>query len=720
VQDKKTAPRQRGPKNILTGILNDLRSMHSGKSGEIVQACVMPGELNPSGFAPLSTKEAISEDQVREYYPKKVYMQDMQCAQNKAGELNSEYTGFYLDDKVGRNFRQMTLYRKWVLSKLISSCGPFGTMLASCFGELTKKNYGNDNLYLESMIVDGLIERRHGTFYQASQKTTIKLTKEPTMYTLLITNFVCDYTSASQVERFISNGPKDNYHPQVEKLHNVIEALQIEAVPYFMNNEKTSFAADATLIEQCLIEPQSCLMIHLFNYLKFDPCNHFPKPQKAPKKTVANDEKPPPKKKQKTGPDPIHDNFVHKNLKNRMGYLIGREILDMVEFGGKVVKPTGFINSLFPCFNEKLREQTLKLVMPISNNWTIVAELIGRFIFFSGCWKLDATTHATWGKKHKPGEKGKVTEKDWRNNVSDENVKSGFSSQKTELLFAPTTLMDNFPKIDLLEESLTISQIFQLVVCGKMYKHPEDDEPFFDVTNFIETNGNRMKHIMNTNFQKGLDWNQPGNNKADPSVSEDSHPHLRSLANELMKSSKKYLGNGTLKTKQAMNSSQLEVPEKVNNIPTTVVERNQLSTRLLEMSELFSSMQKWASLNYAILKNKDAQGDYKLEHFGSFPLDDRSSLLSDVTTHQVRKDILTMKDLVKVMQGCEELNNLKIDGVLPVGKILECAKDPKEKLDLGSGEKGMDYAKVECVLFQNAGLKPMTMEEFKVKLGKNE
>ena len=705
MQDKKTAPRTTGPGHIMSNILKQLQEMHSTKGGVHIDACITPGELSDYTYLPLPKSGTIMAAKTKEYFPKKIWMDSMECASVHQTKKNSPYEGFYQPDTAGNNFRQMHLYRKWVLNEMITNGGLFGVGLIDCIPEPGKKGHEDDKTYLESLILDGLLERRQGTFYQATPNTRYtRYPAEPTMFTLLITNFVCDLVGVTLVDKFLRDG--NNYHPAVERAHGVVEGIDILEHTYFVKTDKNSLALDSTHIEQCLIEPQSILMKHLLDYLRHDPDNHFS--ITTGRSTARKDGKPPAKKKQKTGHD-VNDNFVWKNLKNRAGYLIGREVLAMVHFGGGVVKPSAFTGIFLPLFNEKLLEKTLLIKKPIGTNWALIADLIGRFILFSDCWKLVKETHTSWGLNPKTKDKKKPSV-DWRNNND---------GTKSELLFEPTNKMTGFPSIEQITEPLTISQIFQLVLSGKMFKDVQQSTPFFDITSSIESNGMIMSELNNM-FQKALDWQTPGSTKVNSTIPVGTDPHLGSLVTEMVKISKKYLAQGTLKTTKQCETAKLALPKKVENEPT-LIERNDVSSRLLEMSELFSSMEKWATLNYAILKNSDCVAEYKLEHFAEVPIfqsGDRNLFLCDVSTHQVQKDILTMKELVKSMQVGEQMNACKVDGNLPIAAVLECARKPTAKLHLGSGEKGVDLVNFEKALFEKADLKKMTKEDFDVELKK--
>ena len=675
--------------------------MHLGGTGALVEECTQIGELSESGYLPLPKSGGIKESMMKRLFPKKVWLSNPKCAEEFATLKNCEYAGFYLADKQGKNFRQMTLYRKWILKQLISGGDKFSKALISCFADPTRTTHGEDTEYLESVLVAGLIERRDGTFFEKGPGWKgYRYAEEPTIYTLLITNFVCDLASISQVENFLSHG--NNYHSAVEDVHVPAPGWEISDQTYFMLIEKHGLESDSGLIDQCLLTPQSTLMGYLLDYLKYDPNKQFYVPKPTPRKPSGEAAA----KKQKT--EPTNDNFVWKNLKTRAGYLIGREVLAMVDFGGRVVRPSSFTESCFNLFHEKLIQLTqTKCTMPLVTNWTVVADLIGRFIFFSDCWQLVKVTHQSWGRKPKSSDTANSGLGDWRDNTG-----GVAEPKKSELLFEPTLKMKGFPSIDKIVKPVSISQIFQLVICGQMFHKPEDEIPFFDITESVEINGNPIKSQMNAKFQFALDWKWAGSNRDDTEVGGGTRPHFSNLASEMLKQSKKYLLNGTLKTDSQLTKSNMEAPSKVPNQPTTILEQARLASRLLEMSELFSSMEKWAAMNYAILKNTKYANDYKVEHYAKFPVDDRNLLFCDVSTQQVQKDILTMKELVQNMGDGDQLNASKIDDILPITSILECAKKPAVTLHLGTGEQGDDLESFQKILFEKANLKSMTKEVF--------
>jgi hypothetical protein len=236
-----------------------------------------------------------------------------------------------------------------------------------------------------------------------------------------------------------------------------------------------------------------------------------------------------------------------------------------------------------------------------------------------------------------------------------------------------------------------------------------------DKTEQIMAHGTTATNHLNTKFEVALNWGS--DNPLTVNDDDDgTEQHANSFVNSILAQSKKFLTKGTLLTAQKIKKDQIRPARDVTATLTDIVDRNVAASRLLEMGKLFSSMEKWATLNYAILKDTNVM-PYNVDIFAQFPIKDKETFLCDVSSHQVRNDVLTMKELIKIMHNSEEFKN-KIDddsGKLPPKAIVDGAKNPENQIKITEGEPG-DFIAFEKALFENTNLDKMTDEQLKEKM----
>jgi hypothetical protein len=221
-----------------------------------------------------------------------------------------------------------------------------------------------------------------------------------------------------------------------------------------------------------------------------------------------------------------------------------------------------------------------------------------------------------------------------------------------------------------------------------------------------------------------MDWVEPGTQKA--VVCEDSstamtskQKHYFSLLQAAVKSGKHFVMQGTAMTTKAMNSENLTPPGKLTEAASNPgkAEHNMLLDRLLELTTMFSSMEKWAALNYAMVKNQKIE--YNIKNFDTeFPrnLDKLKSFLSDGSTRQAHNDILTLSELVAYMTTSEKTKAKKeTNGMFASATISNCAIDPGGNFGSTTGEQP-ELDKFEGIMFADQKMEALTQEEMEKRL----
>jgi hypothetical protein len=716
VQNKKTAPKRRSPKDILIGVLDTLDEMYKGTTGSIVDACINPGELNKMSYPPLEPDSSM--ERIRDEIPKKLWWDTELTGDKFVSTIltkKTHYNSFFHTpntkgdkipwyDKIGDvNFRHMLRYRNWVGLELLKSEAEFAVELKKKMRSISCPDpMHDDNEYLVSFMLDTFCERKHGKFYVGEKKEQLEARhpKAASAYTLLVTNFVCDEDTLHAVKRFLQNVM--GTHDEVEKLikaDSLADMFKVEPYTFFSMSGPKWSELDTAFIEECLLIPQAILMGHLQQYLLWE----ADKDQPAKQSKKNSDESGKEKKIKKS------EKYIWSNLKNRIGYMIGKELLSMVEYAGRMVRPNQFLDMFMKEFGSLISQQTEAMPTPKYTNWSIVADVLGRFVFFSGIFALQKDTLTAWAKSSK----SKHTPVDWRNG-------------NTQLIFFPDLkkLDGGTTRLSELKQPMTLSNIFELVISGKMYPAWNYQEtPFLDITDRICHNVYLNKDPLNGHFKRGINWVEPGKQKAAESVVLSpmtfEEKHNFSLLQAMIKSGKQFLVQGTVMSPKAIKETEgKKPPPRLTDAACKEgsLERNLLLERLLGLTEMFSSMEKWAALNYAMLRNESIE--YNLKNFdGEFPkhATKLKSFLLDGSTHQVNNDILTMTKLVKHMTTSDETRGKEgTNGKFTAAIISDCAIDPKQNFGNTTGEQP-ELDKFEKIIFNDEKMEQMTEEEFKNK-----
>lgn len=426
IQARKSSAKSRTGKDVLYTILSDLNGSEFANN---VAPIITPGEVKFDLYNSYDIANLTSIGSM-DFLPQNIIEDnDHDLVKIKEHIKLAKYSWLWNGEVADFNARGALKYRTQIGSSILrEEDANFQTILGS---ELKlKSSIVNTSDYILGRALTTLVERSQAqifleiNFSKISQKVLIG-------YILLITNFVFDAESLASMKDILREGCQ---HPHVDYKTYFTEWTTAQFFDYIPFQSKSNWNHhDVEFIEECFIGPQTILSKKLIEF-------------------IAAGEK---KLKQK--------NLKQKNLLAMVGYLVGKEWLEILKLTGSHVKSTKYMSEVFPSINsevakampQKPAENIVSPTQKFKSNLNKFAEMLGVLICESGIFQF-SNDFKTLGRT---------------------------PTTQTAAWLDPTTHMLSFTitastnpgcnKKLMQHAHWTVSQIAQLVLLGKVFKTGE-------------------------------------------------------------------------------------------------------------------------------------------------------------------------------------------------------------------------------------------------------